>query len=565
MFKPQTIYAAVAFLSGLSAVWAADENFTGSLRITSDSAITAYSSILSNAPAALARTYVSGNTGTKGIVGEAVASKNFLQISLRKTGNWHSISPRIGAQGIDHIFLKIDPKTALPQDIIVGESKYNTSRLGKTVDGLQLTSRWTKPRLRAMGARYYRLSSVTTIQKAPMLGGQHEMKIVLKNGKEVCFWRKSSQDGWKFSGTKTELREAQRLAKVYGNYLSAAGEGKIVYRSRLFQILPRGNDIVIVVKDAAKLDVLQQADKLPETQRIVLSNVLRKKLSEDAEREIAKSLKGKFPAYSEKELAKLAKEINSTARGVLTPYGKLNMLGTFAVHAGVASILAVTVDASLQYFSTGHIDSGKLIFSGSTVFLGTIGAQYLEVGLAKWSVAQGVFKSLGRTLGCSSSLLGSAFSSAAGGLLVGLAFTYGSWYMGYTDLETANRMAVASSIGTGLGLAAGYGTLAAISAWGTASTGTAIATLSGAAAKSATLALLGGGATTVGGGGVVVGTAILTGGIVVVAIVGTGAVMIVYNLIDKKQEFDRITELCKYMSTSDAVDKMLKNVAVPIQ
>lgn len=558
MSKSKIFLAIFAFVLAVSESLGIDEDFINPMRSATAAGITTYSSMVSNAPAALARTFVMGSSHVKGIIGESLAAKS-LQTSLQKTGNWHSISPRIGPNGIDHIFLKIDPGTGLPKGIIVGESKYSTSQLGKTADGLQLTSRWTNPRLRAMGNRYYQLSKITMCQKVPAFGAQHEMKIILKNGKEVCYWRSNSQEPWKFSGNQNELREAQKLTKAYGQYLSAAGEGKIIYRSRLFQITPRGNDIVIVVKDASQLDVLQRASKLPETQRIILEDVLKKKLSKDVEREIAKSLKSKFPGYSDKELSKLAKDINSTIKEVLTPYGKLQMLGTFAAHAGISSVLAVIADATMQYLTDGNVNKEKLIFTGSTVFLGTLGAQYLEVGLTQWSITQGMFKSLGQALGCSSSLIGSIFSSATGGILVSLLFSYGSWYMGYVDLETANRMAFASGVGIGLGIAAGWGTVAAISAWGTASTGTAIASLSGAAATNASLALLGGGSLAAGGGGVALGSLILTGGIAIIAIAGTSAVMAVIILVDKKQEFARITRLCELMLQPTAIEDMMRN------
>ena len=69
-----------------------------------------------------------------------------------------------------------------------------------------------------------------------------------------------------------------------------------------------------------------------------------------------------------------------------------------------------------------------------------------------------------------------------------------------------------SSGAAGVSTAAGvYGL---VSTLGTASTGTAIGTLSGAAAKSATLAWLGGGSLSIGGGGVAAGTMVL-GGLVV--------------------------------------------------
>ncbi len=565
MRQIRLFYAVLLAISVSFTVCAGDEDFIDPIRAGTASGITVYSSMLSQAPAAFARTHVMGTTGTKGIIGESIATNKFLQTTLQKTGNWYAISPRIGKQGIDHIFLKINPETAHPKGIIVGESKYNTSLLGKTKDGLQLTSHWTNPRLRAMGTRYYQLSQVTEVRKLPVFGGQHEMKIVLKNGKEVCFWRANSKDTWKFSGSLKELQEAQKLAKVYGQYLSAAGTGKVVYRSRLFQIVPKGNDITIVIKDASELDVLQRASKLPETQRIVLHDVLREKLPKDVEREIAKSLKGKFPSYSEKEIAQLAKKINSTAKDVLTPYGKLQMLGTFATHAGISSIAAVIIDASIQYFATKKVTPEKLLVTGGTVFLGTLGAQSLEVGLTQWSVTQGLFKSLGHALGCSTSLLGSAFSSATGAFFVGALLSYTSWYMGYVDLKTANRMTIASGIGIGLSLAAKWGTLAAISAWGTASTGTAIASLSGAAATNATLAFLGGGSLAAGGGGIALGKLVLTGGVAIVAIAGTGAVMLVYHIIDKKQEFARITRHCELMLRPDAIDQMMKNNIVPIR
>ncbi len=61
------------------------------------------------------------------------------------------------------------------------------------------------------------------------------------------------------------------------------------------------------------------------------------------------------------------------------------------------------------------------------------------------------------------------------------------------------------------GALAAYGAYSSVMALGTASTGTAIGTLSGAAATNATLAWLGGGSIAAGGGGMALGTAVLTG------------------------------------------------------
>ena len=66
-----------------------------------------------------------------------------------------------------------------------------------------------------------------------------------------------------------------------------------------------------------------------------------------------------------------------------------------------------------------------------------------------------------------------------------------------------------AAVGTAGGFAAAGATTSAVMALGTASTGTAIASLSGAAATNATLAALGGGAIAAGGGGIALGTTIL--------------------------------------------------------
>lgn len=66
-----------------------------------------------------------------------------------------------------------------------------------------------------------------------------------------------------------------------------------------------------------------------------------------------------------------------------------------------------------------------------------------------------------------------------------------------------------AALGTAGGFAASGATTAAVMALGTASTGTAISSLSGVAATNATLAVLGGGSIAAGGGGIALGTTLL--------------------------------------------------------
>ncbi len=104
--------------------------------------------------------------------------------------------------------------------------------------------------------------------------------------------------------------------------------------------------------------------------------------------------------------------------------------------------------------------------------------------------------------------------------------------------------------GTFGGFAAAGATTSAVMALGTASTGTAIASLSGAAATNATLAALGGGAIAAGGGGIALGTTVLG---VTTAGVGLMVGGIIFNITGNTLK--KKTEEAK-----DAVDKETEEV-----
>ena len=80
-----------------------------------------------------------------------------------------------------------------------------------------------------------------------------------------------------------------------------------------------------------------------------------------------------------------------------------------------------------------------------------------------------------------------------------------------TAVLEAEKLITGGLKSAGMGAAAGQSAVALVGLFGTASTGTAIGGLSGAAAWNATLAWLGGGSLTVGGGGMALGAWILGG------------------------------------------------------
>ena len=110
-----------------------------------------------------------------------------------------------------------------------------------------------------------------------------------------------------------------------------------------------------------------------------------------------------------------------------------------------------------------------------------------------------------------------------------------------------------AAAGTAGGFAAAGATTSAVMALGTASTGTAISSLSGVAATNATLAALGGGSIAAGGGGMALGTAVLGG-----ATLGVGLLVggIIFNVTGSKLS-DKADEAYEQaIRTDNEVDKV---------
>ena len=333
--------------------------------------------------------------------------------------------------------------------------------------------------------------------------------------------------------------------------------GKIVYRSRLFQIKPNGDNLTITIKDASNLDEVGSAAKLKTTGKIQLNGVLKKQLPDDVRQDIAKALKRKLPGLTDKEIDRLSRDLTQkmTAGESLKRYGNWDVAKKVTFNAGIAAVLAFLIDAGIQYFSSEEVNWGQTALAGGVAFTGAMASQGISLALmqSQW-MAQ-----LGNHLNCSTKLLNSMTSSTIGGIIFSGLYALGGWYLGYMDATTARRNAIAGIGGSLAGMAAGAGTMALVAAYGTASTGTAIASLSGAAATNASYAFLGGGAVSAGGGGIAVGTAVLAGTIIVVAVVVTVAIEFSYQVYDAKQETNRITAVCKKIDNPDFWEASWKN------
>jgi len=106
--------------------------------------------------------------------------------------------------------------------------------------------------------------------------------------------------------------------------------------------------------------------------------------------------------------------------------------------------------------------------------------------------------------------------------------------------ETISNADLANSAARGVsaGASTALGTWALVGTYGTASTGTAISGLSGAAASNAILAWLGGGSLAAGGGGMAVGTAMLGG----VVLVPTAIILAIFSHLSANKKIREIEE-----------------------
>ncbi|SFG90503.1 hypothetical protein SAMN04487988_11037 [Algoriphagus hitonicola] len=137
--------------------------------------------------------------------------------------------------------------------------------------------------------------------------------------------------------------------------------------------------------------------------------------------------------------------------------------------------------------------------------------------------------------------------------------------------EAAFNLGKGSFLGISTGTTLASGTWALAGYFGTASTGTAISTLSGAAATNATLAWFGGGSLATGGAGIAGGTMVL-GGIVILPIIGVSA-LVQHRNANKKIKMIReenlkitnhLSEIKKNLLSFELIDKRIEEISISI-
>ena len=440
-----------------------------------------------------------------GNVGEALVSSQ-----LHATGGWTPIRPRNGPQGIDHVWIKYD-KTGRPVDMIVGETKYGTSRLGMTKFGRQMNTPWKSNHLADLADD----------------------------------WDAMAKDIAAQSGTAKA-----RQFRLTADFLRAAAEGSFSYRSEIYRVKIDGNVAKISVQRLGPDGIaIGRKRPLPPIQikgrpaRIVKAQLI------GEIQEIYPTLKGTSEGQAEaRRLAnRMYAEAKTTQAALARGKPAIRLVGTTGAVLAVAGLVAGGSDLAAQLLSRGNMDWNR---AGTMVKLGAISsgsAEAAQLATSQALLRNAAFRTrslaLGRRMGLSALRTRALLPKAVGGPFAVLAFSYGGYAFGRYDIKDAHRNAIEGAVGLAAGGLAHAGILGIASAWGTASTGTAISTLSGAAANSAQLAWLGC------GGGMAWGSAVLWTGVAVAAVAAGAAVWYGFYRYDKAKDWERVGNTIEVLRT----------------
>lgn len=473
-----------------------------------------------------------------------------------KEKNLRHVPVRLGSQGIDGIYVKYMPDGS-PSSLIVSEAKYGSSSLGMTKDGVQLGKAWSNSRLQKIGDEYAQIAKSIknksiAIGKIPQQGQTQRLQVQLPNGKAAVCWRLSSNDTWKFAGSEKLLESAAIQYQKMASFFNQTARGEIPYERILYRIKIEGNTLKVTVKDALQIDKVGSEVYLPKkfdfTYKLRPSNLVAYR--EIIEKDVLADISKRFPNIPKSEVEITAKRIAREAKDIekLLSMKRESFFKQSFNGAIIAGSFTALLDGVLQiglgiYFEK-KVDISRFVGSVGLSFLsggsGYLVGQYVSASLINSNVLDSIIKPGTSIYGTTArTLAANELSSIVGGSVAVALFAYGSFLMGYTDIDTAHRSAIIGLSGVGAGVLASAGITSAVVFWGTTSTGVAISSLSGAALTSSTLAYLGGGSIAAGGFGTAGGALVLSGGTATIAIVSTLVVHYTIRMLDEKREKEK--------------------------
>ena len=476
----------------------------------------------------------------KGILGE-----NLMHDLLGETGGWVRITPAGTQQGIDGLFIKFGNGGKII-DVLVGEAKYGSSQLGQTVySGKQMSHEWISSRLKPSSNQYSNISNKInagkfTIANNLPVGNEKIISIPMENFGQARVWINGDEIKILIEGDSVSLNDlSKHCAAISQRLLGASDQG--IYRSRLFRISYRGDihkfEICRLDKDGAifgKPQVIQDKfDNLPKEYQIAL----RKQLFYFFRREGLNDIEAKVWADKCCNEPEYLNNFDKQKKWSIK-YGINSNLFTGGILAGIGGFF---LDSIMQLIISGDIDMNHSIKIGALSFCSFVGGNIASVHLhwvftkSKWG--QNYATKFPWQEADSLSIC-TTVSKIGGSIISAAIFAYGGYILGLYDLKDANRLVIISSIGlTGAGLISTV-SVSLVANLCTASTGTAISSLSGVAATNAITAWFGGGAISAGGGGMAAGTLVLSGGTFAIVVVITAGMKVIFQIEDAKTQYN---------------------------
>lgn len=288
---------------------------------------------------------------------------------------WATATPhRAGNRGIDGLFFRTDNRGNL-KDLMVSDAKFGTSKLSKTLSGLQMSRGWIRPRLAQTAHSYDLLASkldaggVRQTKLSPPPGAKIT-DVPWKNGRTIQVWEEQGKIVFRSPDPAVRPQEVQQQARRVSQWLHGAAEGKLDYRATVTRVDIVDGKFVFEIK---KLDP-NTAKQVGETIKVPFDRRMKEVASRSLERAFREH---GFSGQDAKALTNrcleepdFLKQMNHEPR----MNWRAGIHWQAVAAAGIAGAISFIGSALFQWFMTGSIEWKKTSFSailtaGST-FLG---------------------------------------------------------------------------------------------------------------------------------------------------------------------------------------------------
>ncbi|WP_462363231.1 hypothetical protein [Pyramidobacter porci] len=395
----------------------------------------------------------------KGDIGETVMH---FHVQRKWSGLYVRVNAQLGStarQGIDGLYVSYD-KQGNPSQVLVGEAKYGSSRLGNTAIGKQMSEPWIKSGLIDAADNYNRVANdidAGNIQRSPTkppAGNSSKGTILLKNGRRVQFW--TENDTCKYCCDGKDVPPAELAAGLRSHailFMNTVNGVIPLAGSMVCRIKISGDTITITTYEVDAKGNKRGGDQTFDSSSLPLKikQLLTKKIKEAliAEYQCA----GMDEQRAIKMVDKDTK--NKSTEQLLKMYGKpllsarflfLNVLRSSLYGSAISAVTA----GLMQLFTEGKVDAKGLamgaLTGGVAAGVGQL-AGNATVILTNTKIGQKIVNWLEKSPLHLSGRLGMFFSTLPGAAATSALFSYGLYFLGMTDLRTAHRSMVSGMAG----------------------------------------------------------------------------------------------------------------------